>query len=81
MTKRNTKKTIMCCCADLVEAFIQVGQGAGNDASVTVTLSPSCDGKGLPTARLAIGKNGTIKASQYTARHTRRNTDLTLVCG
>lgn len=61
-------KTIRSCCADLAEAFIQVGQGAGNNASISVTLSPSCDGKGLPTARLAIGKYGAIIASQYTAK-------------
>ncbi len=62
--------------ADLAEAFEQVGKGAWNNAAITVALGPSCDGKGLPTACLAIGKYGAIIASQYTA-HTQTHTYIT----
>ena len=68
------------CCADLADAFIQVGKGAGNNATITVALCTSCNGKGLPTARLAIGKYGAIIAIQYTAqtnKHT--HTELTTI--
>lgn len=68
-TLQSVEKTGKSCFADLAEAFIQVGKGAGNNASITVMLSASCDGKGLPTACLAIGKYGAIIASQNTA-HT-----------
>lgn len=57
--------------ADLAEAFEQVGKGAGNNATISVPLGPSSDGKCLPTARLAIGKYGPIIACQYTVQvHT-----------
>lgn len=54
--------------ADLAEVFKQIGKGARDDATINVALSPSCDGKGLPTARLAIGKYGAIIASQHTVQ-------------
>lgn len=57
------------CCADLGEAFVQVGKRAGNDATITVALGPSCNGEGLSAACLAIGEYGAIIASQHTA-HT-----------
>lgn len=56
---------------DLADVLEEVGEGAGNDATVAVALSPSSDGKGLATACLAIGKHSAIIASQYTAQiHT-----------
>lgn len=58
---------MMLCCANLAETFVQVGQCAWNNASITVMLGSSSDGKSLPTARLPIGKYGAIIASQYTA--------------
>ncbi len=64
-------------CADLTEVFKQIGEGARDNATITVALSTSCDGKGLPTACLAIGKYGAIIASQHTVQtHTDTNTHI-----
>lgn len=71
------EKTSQPCCADLAEAFKQVGKGTGNNATITVALGPSRDGEGLPTSRLTIGKYGAIIASQYTAKtHTHTHTPV-----
>lgn len=52
----------------LLQLLKDIRQGPRDDASVTVALSPACDGECLATARLPICEDGAIVTCQGTAR-------------
>lgn len=60
---------------NLAKTLVQVGQGPGDDASVTVVFSATRDGEGLSTASLPISKDSAIVTCQHTEhRYTTRLT-------
>ena len=43
------------------ELIEEHGQSTGNDAAICVTVGTACDGEGLTTPGLAIGKYGSVE--------------------
>ena len=67
-----TKTALQAGGADLHDVLVQVGEGAGYNPTVAVAPGPSSDGECFPTIRLAVGKDGSVVAGQYsdTEEHT-----------
>lgn len=51
---------------NLAEMLIQVGQSSGDDTSIAIALSTTCDGERLSTACLSVGEDCTIVTCQHT---------------